>query len=232
METLHSRLEEKLQAGEYVAETCDVDGHTYYFLFLFFNEPLMIQYTSVPYKILLASKSPRRQELLRTAGINFDIIHIDVDESFPAELDCEIVPEYLAEKKADAVHTLQDDELLLTADTVVILDGKIFNKPTDKDDAMNMLMQLSGRTHTVVTGVCVKNTKHKHIFSERTDVVFFDISEQQAAFYIEHFKPYDKAGSYGIQDWIGVTSIQQINGCYFNVMGLPVSRLLRELSAF
>lgn len=192
----------------------------------------MIQYTSKPYRILLASQSPRRHELLRTAGIQFEFIKIDVDESFPAELDVELVPEFLAEKKADAVRTLMDDELLITADTVVILNDKIYNKPNDASDALNMLMQLSGQTHTVITGVCVKTQAHKHIFSERTDVTFYELSEAQASFYIEHFKPYDKAGSYGIQDWIGVTGIRRIEGCYFNVMGLPVSRLLRELSAF
>ncbi len=192
----------------------------------------MIQYTSVPYKISLASKSPRRHELLRTAGIEFEFIEIDTDESFSEELDCTIVPEFLAEKKADAVRTLQENELLITADTVVILDNEIFNKPSDKDEAMQMLLRLSGKTHIVVTGVCLKSSKHKHIFSEHTEVTFFEISEKQAEFYIENFNPFDKAGSYGIQDWIGVTSIQNINGCYFNVMGLPVSRLLRELSAF
>lgn len=192
----------------------------------------MIQYTSKPYKILLASRSPRRHELLRTAGIQFDYIQIDVDESFPPELDKEIVPEYLAEKKADAVHTLSDDELLVTADTVVILNDKIYNKPADKREALEMLMNLSGATHSVITGVCLKTKAHKHLFSERTEVTFYEISEEQALFYIENFKPYDKAGAYGIQDWIGVTGIRRIEGCYFNVMGLPVSRLLRELSAF
>ncbi len=192
----------------------------------------MIQYTLTPYKIFLASKSPRRQELLRTAGIDFTLLQIEVDESFPPELNSELVPEYLAEKKADAVPELKDDELLITADTVVVLNHELYNKPLTNNEALQMLMQLSGKTHTVITGVCIKSNKHKQIFSEQTEVTFYDISEAQALFYIENFHPFDKAGSYGIQDWIGVTSIRYINGCYFNVMGLPVSRLLRELSAF
>jgi len=192
----------------------------------------MIQYTSTPYRFLLGSKSPRRSELLQTAGINFERIAIDVDESFPAELNSELVPKYLAEKKADAIPITTPGDLLITADTVVLLGNQIFNKPANRDEALHMLLTLSGQTHTVITGVCLKSSAHKHVFSESTDVTFYEISEAQAMFYIEHFHPYDKAGSYGIQDWIGVTSIRDIQGCYFNVMGLPVSRLLRELSAF
>lgn len=192
----------------------------------------MIQYTSTPYRFLLGSKSPRRSELLQTAGINFERIEIDVDESFPAELNSELVPKYLAEKKADAIPITAPGDLLITADTVVLLGNQIFNKPANRDEALHMLLTLSGQTHTVITGVCLKSSAHKHVFSESTYVTFYEISEAQAMFYIEHFHPYDKAGSYGIQDWIGVTSIRDIQGCYFNVMGLPVSRMLRELSAF
>jgi septum formation protein len=184
------------------------------------------------FEILLASQSPRRRELMTLADIPFRIVNVDVEEIFPPELALENVPEYLAELKANAYNGLVENQLLITADTVVILDDKIYNKPKDHDDAVNMLMTLQSRTHTVITGVCLKTIERKKIFKVETDVTFYPMEKSQLEYYVDRYKPYDKAGSYAVQEWIGVHAIERIDGCHFNVMGLPVSRMVRELQDF
>lgn len=183
-------------------------------------------------QIILASQSPRRKELLTLANIPFTVANIHVEEVYPVSLDVNEVPEYLARLKAEAFTGLKSHELIVAADTVVIHDGKIFGKPVDYNDAMNMLEALSGRTHTVITGVCFKTFDKIHAFSEQTEVTFYPLTRQQIEFYVNTYKPFDKAGSYAVQEWIGVHGIRRINGCYFNVMGLPVSRMMRELNQF
>lgn len=184
------------------------------------------------HKILLASQSPRRRELLKLANINYDIINVEVEEIYPAELQVENVPEYLAELKANSYSAIEEGELVVAADTVVILDGIIYGKPKNFTDAVQMLNTLSGRTHKVITGVCLRSQRKKKIFAVETDVTFYPLSQEQIEYYVTTYKPFDKAGSYAVQEWIGVHGIQRIDGCYFNVMGLPVSRMMIELRNF
>lgn len=188
--------------------------------------------SSFNYEIILASQSPRRRELLTLAAIPHKVVSIDVDEVYPLELAVENVPEYLAELKANAYNGLVENQLLITADTVVILNDTIYGKPKDRDDAINMLNTLQGNTHKVITGVCLKTLDRKKIFAVETDVTFYEMDLHQLEFYVDMYKPFDKAGSYAVQEWIGVHGIKQIDGDYFNVMGLPVSRMVRELRDF
>ncbi|MDE6120889.1 MAG: Maf family nucleotide pyrophosphatase [Muribaculaceae bacterium] len=184
-------------------------------------------------RILLASASPRRRELLAMILPDFGILSgIDVDESYPDAMAPEKVPLYLAEKKARAYvgHTAKDD-IVITADTVVIIDGKILGKPAGKEEAFRMLRELSGRTHMVVTGVCVSSGEMHMAFSETTRVTFGQLSDIEIKEYVERYQPFDKAGAYGIQEWTGA-AIERIDGCFYNVMGLPIHRLYKELSAF
>jgi septum formation protein len=185
-------------------------------------------------KIILASKSPRRQQLLEGLDIPFDIRVKDTDEIVPDGMDNREVAQYLAQLKADAfdVTELGSEEILITADTVVILDGKILGKPSDYQEAFAMLKGLSGNTHKVVTGVCLKQGKRFKSFKSETKVQFRSLSDQEISYYLEKYKPYDKAGSYGIQEWIGYIGIERIEGSYFNVMGLPVQKLYDELNGF
>lgn len=183
------------------------------------------------YKVILASNSPRRHELLSGLGIEFTIKTLkDVDESYPSTLQPIAVAKYIAQKKADAYkEAIKEDELLITADTVVVASGEILGKPKDKADAQRMLRLLSGVTHEVVTGVCIL-TKDQHVlFDTQTEVTFARLSEDEINYYIDTYKPYDKAGAYGIQEWIGFVGVESIAGSYFNVMGLPIQRLYREL---
>lgn len=176
-------------------------------------------------KIILFSKSPRRQELLKLMGVDFRVMTKDVDESFPSELSPEEVAKYIAEKKAHAFDEDIQDEILITADTIVAVDNEILGKPVDEADAKRMLNKLSGRTHQVYTGVAISH-KHQIIsFVDRTDVDFRIISPEEIDFYIKQFQPYDKAGAYGIQEWIGLTCVTSIHGSYTNVMGLPTEKL-------
>ena len=186
------------------------------------------------YKIILASKSPRRQQLLREMGIEFEIRLKHVDESFPASLDKEEVALYLCEKKANAFLTeeLKDNELLITADTIVCLDGEILNKPNDRGHAIEMIEKLSGKKHEVITGICLRSAKKMKSFFVSTDVYFKVLSLDEIEYYVDNYKPYDKAGSYGIQEWIGYIGIEKIEGSYFNVVGLPTARLYEELKKF
>ena len=188
---------------------------------------------NIPYQLVLASKSPRRQMLLRQLDWSFEIVTQDTDESYPPDSDIADVAAYIPSEKAKAVFPkINKDQLIIAADTIVRLDNTIFGKPKDAKDAFRILQQLSGKTHEVITGVCLQTQEAEHHFSSTTAVYFKTLSEKQIKYYIKKFKPYDKAGAYAIQEWIGMVGIEKIEGCYFNVMGLPLSRLYEELHAF
>ncbi|HXB39172.1 MAG TPA: Maf family nucleotide pyrophosphatase [Bacteroidia bacterium] len=181
------------------------------------------------YKIILGSGSPRRQQLLKDAGYDFKTEPINADESFPANLKAEQIALYLCEKKAAAYPgKLKEDELLITADTIVWIDDIVLNKPSGEFEAKQMLQLLSGKMHRVFTGVCITGISKKISFTDETKVWFKNLSENEIDFYIKNYKPFDKAGSYGAQDWLGLTGVEKIEGSYFNVMGLPVHRLYEE----
>lgn len=181
-------------------------------------------------KIILFSKSPRRQELLKLMGLDFSIMTKDVDESFPSSLSPDKVAQYIAEKKAHAFDGEIQEEVLITADTIVAIDGEILGKPIDEADARKMLEKLSGRTHQVYTGVAISYKQNITSFVDKTDVEFRNISSEEIDFYISEYKPYDKAGAYGIQEWIGLTCVHSLNGSYTNVMGLPTEKLYTQLA--
>ncbi len=185
-------------------------------------------------KYILASNSPRRKELLAGLGLDFEVkVMQGIDESFPASLPAAEVSEYISEKKAAAyLSTLKEDELLITADTVVICGEEILGKPKDAADAHRMLRELSGKTHQVTTGVCLSTCEKQRHFSVTTDVTFKEFSEEEIDFYIENYRPFDKAGAYGIQEWIGYIGCTGLKGSYYNVMGLPVQRIYEELKKF
>lgn len=183
------------------------------------------------YKIKLASNSPRRRELLSGLGIDYEVKLLPgIDETYPDSLKGEEIPVYIARKKAEAYRaTLQPEELILTADTVVCIDGKVLGKPKDEEDACGMLRLLSGRTHQVITGVCLMTTAFQKSFASVTDVTFDALSEEEIRYYVEKYRPMDKAGSYGVQEWIGFIGVTGLSGSFYNVMGLPVQRLYKEL---
>ncbi|MDR0895388.1 MAG: Maf-like protein [Prevotellaceae bacterium] len=183
------------------------------------------------YKIILASGSPRRRELMSGLGIRYDIRTLpDVNESYPDTLQGGEIPLYIAKEKADAYTPLMHaDELIITADTIVWFDGKVLGKPTDRDDAVRMLRALSGRTHEVFTGVCLTTKTRQRTFTVRTEVRFAVLSEAEIVYYVDKYHPMDKAGAYGVQEWIGFIGVEHISGSYYNIMGLPVQRLYREL---
>ena len=183
-------------------------------------------------KIYLASKSPRRQELLKLMNLPYELLLKEVDESFPADLALEKVAEYIAEKKSAAFDEVLDNAILITADTVVLIDGEILGKPADEVDAFAMLSKLNGREHLVITGVTLKSADKTLSFSDTTKVTFSRLTEEQLWYYIKNYQPFDKAGAYGIQDWIGVLGVKAIDGSYTNVMGLPTERLYKELEKF
>ncbi len=183
-------------------------------------------------ELLLGSKSPRRQELLKGAELKYRLVNIDCEESHPADMNPKEVAGYLAIKKSKAFSELNEGQVLLTADTIVYLDEQILNKPMDEEDARNMLKQLSNKMHTVYTGVCLRSLQKMVSFTESTEVYFKRLSDEQINYYVLTHKPLDKAGAYGIQDWIGYTGILQIKGDFFNVMGLPIQRVYDELSKF
>lgn len=186
-----------------------------------------------PTKMIVASKSPRRHELLWNLGIDFTLFVNEVDELYPDELPLRMVSSFLSAKKAEAVLPhLKFDELLLTADTIVLFENRIFGKPADENEAIEMLHQLSGNMHEVITGVTLCTREHSTTFSEMTRVYFRNLSEEAIEYYVKKFKPFDKAGAYGVQEWIGLVGIEKVSGCFYNVMGLPVSRLVMELKKF
>ncbi len=180
-------------------------------------------------KILLASKSPRRKQLFELAQFDMKVVDIDVDETLDAQTKAEDAAEFLARKKASAVLSIHENEVLVTADTIVIVDNEILNKPQNKEEAIGMLSKLSNNTHLVNTGVCIKTSSQTHSFTETTAVFIDNLTIQEIEYYIQHFKPFDKAGSYGVQDWLGVTHVSKIEGCYYNVMGFPMPRFYKEL---
>lgn len=183
------------------------------------------------YQIILASKSPRRSQLLSQAGIPFRVEALNVEENYPADMPVEEVPVFLAQKKARAARSLlkADQEVILAADSVVILDNKIYEKPVDVADAKRILSELSGREHRVITGVCLISKDQEIAFGDTTKVKFAHLSGPEIDYYIRHYQPFDKAGSYAIQEWIGLCKIEKIEGTYANVMGLPVERVWRAL---
>lgn len=182
------------------------------------------------YRFLLASKSPRRAELLQKLNISYDKVDINVSEDFPDGLKPGLIAPYLAEKKSNAYKTkIENGTILLTADTVVIQAGSILEKPSDRNEAIAMLRQLSGKRHEVVTGICMRDSAKKIVLSDHSLVDFNEIPESEIEYYVDNFEPFDKAGSYGIQDWIGLAHIRSIEGSYFNIVGLPTHRIIEEL---
>ncbi len=186
------------------------------------------------YTLILASGSPRRQELLRSAGFNFLLYNdLEVEETFPEEMSGEEIPVYLANKKSEAYSVaLNDHDILITADTIVCQGNRVLEKPLNEEEARASLKLVSGNSHFVYTGVCLRSPAKRSSFVARTEVRFGPLSEEEINYYIRQYQPYDKAGAYGIQEWIGYIGVEEIRGSYFNVMGLPVHLLYRELETF
>ncbi len=193
----------------------------------FYSVLLMIKH-----KLILASGSPRRQQLLREAGFVFEVRTKATDESYPQSIDPIAVAKYIAQKKMDAFAHIGEGELVITADTVVKLDRTILGKPEDRDEAIGMLTEMSGRTHEVITGVCLKNSEKQLLFDALTKVTFRALAESEIKYYVDEWQPFDKAGAYGIQEWIGMVGIERIEGSYFNVVGLPVHQVYEHLISF
>ncbi|MFN7012847.1 MAG: Maf family nucleotide pyrophosphatase [Bacteroidia bacterium] len=186
-----------------------------------------------PHRLILASKSPRRQQLLRGLGFNFEIVTREIDESFPSHLKAQEIPLYLSKIKAKAFTDLLDDKtIVLTADTVVWINDKVLNKPENEEEAYQMLRLLSGNMHEVFTGVTIRSKFKHQSFYSKTNVYFKYLNDDEIWYYIKHFQPFDKAGAYGAQEWIGYIAIEKIEGSYFNVMGLPVKEVYEELIKF
>lgn len=183
------------------------------------------------YHIILASNSPRRRELLAGLGIDFEVrVLPDIAETYPTSLSTSRIAQYIAKEKADAYrHLMAEDELVITADTIVVADDEVMGKPKDETDAQRMLRKLSGRSHQVITGVCITTAHEQRSFSVSTDVTFKQLSDEEIAYYVTNYRPLDKAGAYGIQEWIGYIGVTGLKGSYFNVMGLPVQRIYLEL---
>lgn len=186
------------------------------------------------YHIILASNSPRRRELLAGLGVPFEVKVVpDIEEDYPADLPVAEIAEYIAQEKADAYRQLiGKHDLVITADTIVVVGDEVMGKPHDADDACRMLRKLSNRTHQVITGVCLTTADKQRQFSVKTDVTFKSLSEEEIAHYVNHYQPFDKAGAYGIQEWIGYIGVTSLQGSYFNVMGLPVQRIYTEMMEF
>jgi septum formation protein len=185
--------------------------------------------------IILASQSPRRKQILEWANVPFKVVVSNSDENYPAELAPELVPVFIAKNKAIAVWeklNLQGNEIVIAADTVVIVDGNILGKPKDRAEAIAFLESMSGKSHAVVTGVFLLSKEKEERFFEETKVYFKQLTLEEMEYYVDHFQPYDKAGAYGIQEWIGLIGIEKIEGDFYNVMGLPANKLLQTLEAF
>ncbi len=185
-------------------------------------------------KLILASKSPRRSFLLKQAGFEFEVNAMDIDETnYPADLSVKEVPAYLAREKARAAQVFtKDNEIIIASDSVVIIDDEIFGKPTDYNDAVRILQALSGRMHLVITGVCLLSTEKEVVFSDVSKVYIDTLSREEIDYYIEHYQPYDKAGAYAIQEWIGLCKVSKIEGTQSNIMGLPIHLVYQKLQAF
>lgn len=186
------------------------------------------------YSIQLASNSPRRRELLAGLGIQYNVATLpEIDESYPETLQGSEIPSYIARQKAQAYsQMMKSDTLLITADTIVWLNGKVYGKPTNEEHAKQMLRELSGQTHTVITGVAITTCHKQKVFAVKSYVTFATLSDEEIDYYVTHYRPYDKAGAYGIQEWIGYIGVTELQGSYFNVMGLPIQRLYNELKNF
>ena len=185
------------------------------------------------YKVKLASNSPRRRELLSGLGIAYEVkVLPGIDETYPDTLSGEEIPVYIAREKADAYRkSMGADELIITEDTIVFVDGEVLGKPADEEDACRMLRKLSGRTHQVITGVCLTTVDFQKAFAAVTDVTFAALGEDEIRYYVSRYRPFDKAGAYGVQEWIGYVGVTGMQGSLYNVMGLPVQRLYQELKA-
>ena len=185
-------------------------------------------------KIILASKSPRRQYLLKELGLDFEILDISVNEEYPEGLAAEEIALYLAELKAANMdfNRIEENAIVITADTIVCLGDEILGKPSGYGEAVRMLQKLSGKKHDVITGVCLRSKSKKRVFHSLSSVYFKELSLEEIEYYIDNFQPFDKAGGYGIQEWIGYIGIEKIEGSFFNVMGLPVKELYEELLNF
>lgn len=183
------------------------------------------------YRIILASNSPRRRELLSGLGVDYEVKTLPgIEENYPDNLQGDEIPVYIAREKAEAYRPyIQKDELIITADTIVYLDRQVLGKPKDEADAARMLRLLSGRVHQVITGVCITTADTQRAFATTTDVTFDTLSEEEINYYVTNYRPLDKAGAYGVQEWIGFIGVTRLEGSYFNVMGLPVQRLYKEL---
>ena len=181
--------------------------------------------------MILASNSPRRQQLLRDSGFQFETFTLEIDESYPGEIGVNQIAKYLAEKKNRVYRNHFEDEVVITADTTVVSTGQLMEKPTDASDARQMIKSLSGQSHSVITGVAISDRIRHFSFDDETVVIFKTFSENEIAFYVENFKPFDKAGAYGIQEWIGLIGVERIEGSYFNVMGLPTHSIYQALTA-
>jgi len=186
------------------------------------------------YNIVLASNSPRRKELLSGLDFDYQIKTLpDLDESYPSHLQGECIAIHIAKEKANAyVEFMKDNTLLITADTIVLLNGKVYGKPQDEEEAKKMLRDLSGKTHEVITGVCITTTEKQKAFGVSSEVRFGILEEDEIEYYVTKYKPLDKAGAYGVQEWIGYIAVEYISGSYFNIMGLPIQRLYQELKKF
>ncbi len=186
------------------------------------------------YRIILGSNSPRRRELLADLGVQFEVVVLKgIDESYPADLPTEMISQYISDRKADAyVDMITGNELVITSDTIVVLDGKVYGKPTDADDACRMLSELSGKTHQVITGVTITTKDRRSSFHVVSDVEFAQLSTDEIEYYVNTYSPLDKAGAYGIQEWIGSIGVRNISGSFYNVIGLPVQRLYAELKTY
>ncbi len=186
------------------------------------------------YHLILASNSPRRKELLSGIDVKYEVkVLPDIDESYPENIPREEIPVFLAKKKASAYSfMMQEDTLLITADTVVLLHDRILGKPSDKEDAKRILKELSGKVHRVVTGVCLTSKQKQVCFSDTAHVTFGLLTDEEIDYYVEKYNPIDKAGAYGVQEWIGYVGVEKIEGSYFNVMGLPIFKVYRELKRF
>lgn len=185
------------------------------------------------YNFILGSNSPRRSQILKEMGLDFKIIASNIDETIPKGIKNKNVPIYLAKEKANFLFKeLNENEILITADTIVLMNDEIITKPSNKKDAKDILQKISNNKHEVITGICITSNSNQHSFSSKTEVFFNKISNSEIEYYLEKFKPYDKAGSYGIQEWLGLISVRKIIGSYTNVVGLPSSELYQELNKF
>ena len=194
----------------------------------------MIERINERYKVILASNSPRRRELLAGLGLQFEVrVLADINENYPPTLPATQIAKYIAHKKAEANRAIMaKNEMIITADTIVVVDDMVMGKPADDADAIRMLSTLSGKTHKVITGVCITTLNKQTVFDVTTGVTFKTLTDEEINYYITHFHPTDKAGAYGIQEWIGYIGVTGLEGSYYNVMGLPVQRIYDELCAF